>query len=327
MEISAVIFSTRDEVTGSGHLLDYILDKTGMKGTGRWTVQEGAERNTAIPTMAAALDARNLSGRKEERVAASSVLQGPPEIPNVEKAQIIEDAKHALYASKICSYAQGMCLIRAASDEMKWGVDVGECARIWKGGCIIRAALLDRIKSAFVRDPDLPNLMVDPDFAAELNRRQPSWRRIVTLAVASGIACPSLSSSLGYFDSYRRERLPANLTQVQCYTLRELLKSADSVFCGCDRHRGTFLVDIALSAPTARAPITPGTTIYEVATFAISVNKLFSSFVFGVIGGRPLTRTSETCLAVLPVTCNGYHTPARTAGLSGAMCSHFDEVF
>ena len=214
VEISAVIFSTRDEVTGSGHLLDYILDKTGMKGTGRWTVQEGAERNTAIPTMAAALDARNLSGRKEERVAAATVLQGPPEIPNVEKAQIIEDAKHALYASKICSYAQGMCLIRAASDEMKWGVDVGECARIWKGGCIIRAALLDRIKSAFVRDPDLPNLMVDPDFAAELNRRQPSWRRIVTLAVASGIACPSLSSSLGYFDSYRRERLPANLTQV-----------------------------------------------------------------------------------------------------------------
>lgn len=217
IEITAIIFSTRDAVTGSGYLLDYIQDKTGMKGTGRWTVQEAAERNTAAPTMAAALDARNISGRKDERIAAASILQGPPEIPNVEKTQIIEDAKHALYASKICSYAQGMCLIRAASDEMNWNVDVGECARIWKGGCIIRAAFLDRIKSAFVRDPDLANLMIDPDFAAELNRRQSSWRRIVTLAVASGIACPALSSSLSYFDSYRRERLPANLTQVRFF--------------------------------------------------------------------------------------------------------------
>lgn len=215
VEITATIFSTKDSVTGNGHLLDYILDKTGMKGTGRWTVQEAAERNTAAPTMAAALDARNLSGRKDERIAAAAVLSGPSEIPNVEKAQIIEDAKHALYCSKICSYAQGMCLIRAASDELNWGVDVGECARIWKGGCIIRAAFLDRIKAAFVRNPDLANLMVDPDFAAELNRRQSSWRRIVTLAVSSGIATPSLSSSLSYFDSYRRERLPANLTQAQ----------------------------------------------------------------------------------------------------------------
>lgn len=215
VEISATIFSTRDEVTGNGFLLDYILDKTGMKGTGRWTVQEAAERNTAAPTMAAALDARNISGRKDERVAAAAILNGPAEIPNVEKAQIIEDCKHALYCSKICSYAQGMCLIRAASDELKWNVDVGECARIWKGGCIIRAAFLDRIKAAFVLDPDLANLMVDPDFAAELNRRQPAWRRIVSLAVASGIAAPSLSSSLSYFDSYRRERLPANLTQAQ----------------------------------------------------------------------------------------------------------------
>jgi 6-phosphogluconate dehydrogenase len=218
IEITSTIFATRDNVTSNGYLVDYILDKTGMKGTGRWTIQEAAERNTACPTMAAALDTRYISGRKEERVAAAAILRGPTEIPNVDKAQIIEDAKNALYASKICSYAQGMCLIKAASDEFKWSVDLGECARIWKGGCIIRAAFLDRIKTAYVRDPDLPNLLVDPDFAAELNKRQPSWRRIVTLAVASGIACPSLSSSLSYFDTYRRERLPANLTQVRNFS-------------------------------------------------------------------------------------------------------------
>jgi 6-phosphogluconate dehydrogenase len=113
-----VILSTKDNVTGSGYLVDFILDKTGMKGTGRWTIQEAAERNVACPTMAAALDTRYLSARKEERVFASGILRGPTEIPNVEKSQIIEDAKHALYCSKICSYAQGMCLIKAASDEV-----------------------------------------------------------------------------------------------------------------------------------------------------------------------------------------------------------------
>lgn len=215
VEITATIMSTPDDITGNGFLVDKILDKTGMKGTGRWTIQEAAERSVPAPTMAAALDMRYMSGRKDERVAASSILRGPTEIPNVERSQIIEDAKNALYAAKICSYAQGMCLIKAASDQNDWNVDLGECARIWKGGCIIRAGFLDRIKAAFQRDADLPNLLVDPDFAAELNRRQSSWRRIVSLCVASGISCPSLSSSIAYFDSYRRERLPANLTQAQ----------------------------------------------------------------------------------------------------------------
>ena len=221
IQITATIFTKKDdEASGaqgapSGYLIDKILDKTGMKGTGRWTIQEAAERSTPGPVMAAALDARYISGRKREREYASTVLNGPRELPNVERSQIIEDCKHALYAAKICSYAQGMCLIKAASDEHKWNVDLGECARIWKGGCIIRAGFLERIKVAYQRDPNLANLLVDPDFAAELNARQASWRRIVTLSVASGIAAPALSSSIAYFDAYRRDYLPANLTQAQ----------------------------------------------------------------------------------------------------------------
>ena len=208
-----------------------------MKGTGRWTIQEAAERSVAAPTMAAALDARYLSGLKDERVAAARLLTGPVDLPRVDRAQLVEDVRQALYAAKICSYAQGMNLIRAASAEQGWGVDLGECARIWTGGCIIRAKFLDRIKRAYDRSPDLPNLLVDPEvrscwackatlmhhtcahsraqFADEINARQPSWRRVVALCAATGIACPSFSASLGYLDQYRRARLPANLTQVR----------------------------------------------------------------------------------------------------------------
>mmetsp|Transcript_27636 Transcript_27636/g.36259 ORF Transcript_27636/g.36259 Transcript_27636/m.36259 type:complete len:486 (+) Transcript_27636:184-1641(+) len=215
IEITAAIFAKRDDLTDEGFVVDKIMDKTGMKGTGRWTIQEAAERSVSAPTMSGALDARYISGRRDERIAASAILKGPTEIPAVDRNQLVEDVKQAMYAAKICSYAQGMCLIRAASDHHGWNVDLGECARIWKGGCIIRAVFLDSIKAAFDRDPNLPNLLVDPNFAAELNNRQPSWRRVVSLCVASGIACPSLAGSLNYFDSYRRERLPANLTQAQ----------------------------------------------------------------------------------------------------------------
>lgn len=215
IEITSIILGKRDDISDEGYLIDKILDKTGMKGTGRWTVQEAAERNVAASGISAALDMRYISARKSERSTGATLLRGPVEIPNVEKSQIIEDCKHALFCVKICSYAQGMCLIKAASDEFSWNVDLGECARIWKGGCIIRAGFLDRIKEAFIRDPELPNLMFDPDFTAELNRRQMSWRRIVSLCVACGITCPALSSTLCYFDAFRRERLPANLTQAQ----------------------------------------------------------------------------------------------------------------
>ena len=179
--------------------------------------QEAAERFIAAPTMAAALDARYLSALKDERVAASAVLRGPEAggMPKVDKAALIEDVRAALYAAKICSYAQGMNLIKEAAKQLSWSVDLGECARIWKGGCIIRAAFLDRIKRAYDRNPALPNLLVDAEFAAEINARQAAWRRVVSLCVASGIACPSFSASLSYLDQYRRARLPANLTQAQ----------------------------------------------------------------------------------------------------------------
>jgi 6-phosphogluconate dehydrogenase len=215
IEITYKILGKKDDLTGKGEVVDYVLDKTGMKGTGRWTVQEAAEQSVAAPTIAASLDARYVSGRKSDRVAASKVLQGPTEQPAVDKEQVIEDLKAALYCSKICSYAQGMSIIKAASDNYEWGVDLSSCARMWRGGCIIRAQLLGKIQHAFSEDKDLVNLMVDPTFASELNARQMAWRRIVTLSVASGIACPALSASLTYYDQNRRESLSANMVQAQ----------------------------------------------------------------------------------------------------------------
>ena len=186
-----------------------------MKGTGRWTVQEAAEQSVAAPTIAAALDARYLSGRKDERVKASSILAGPKETPNVSKFQIVEDLQNALYAAKVVSYAQGLGIIKAASDSNDWNVDLSTCAKLWKGGCIIRAKLLDKIQAALSNNKNLANLMIDPGFAAELNDKHMSWRRIVTLCVASGVPCPALCASLNYFDAYRRDSLPANLVQAQ----------------------------------------------------------------------------------------------------------------
>lgn len=216
IEITYKIFKKKDDQEGKdGYLVDAILDKTGMKGTGKMTVQEAAERSVAAPTITAALDARFLSGSKDERVAASSILQGPTDLPQVDRAQLVEDVRRALYAAKICSYAQGMNLIKEAASQLNWSIDLGETARIWKGGCIIRAKFLDRIKSAYDRNGALASLLVDPEFAEEVNSRQQSWRRVVTLCMASGISCPSFSASLNYFDSYRRARLPANLTQAQ----------------------------------------------------------------------------------------------------------------
>lgn len=215
IEITSNIVNHRDDQGKPGYLIDKILDKTGMKGTGRWTIQEAAERSVAAPTMSAALDVRYLSARKSERTAAARVLQGPTERPIVHKLQILQDAKDALFCAKVCSYAQGLCVIKAASDQMNWGIDLSECCRIWKGGCIIRAGFLNHLQNAYTTNPSLDNLMMDPMFSAELNRRQDAWRRIVTLCIASGLACPALSASLAYYDTYRRESLPANLTQAQ----------------------------------------------------------------------------------------------------------------
>ncbi|KAJ6926698.1 6-phosphogluconate dehydrogenase [Populus alba x Populus x berolinensis] len=219
IEITADIFGIKDE-KGEGYLVDKVLDKTGMKGTGKWTVQQAADLSVAAPTIASSLDARFLSGLKEERVEAAKVFKagGFGDILTgqvVDKKQLIDDVRQALYASKICSYAQGMNLIRAKSMEKGWDLKLGELARIWKGGCIIRAVFLDWIKKAYDRNPDLPNLLVDPEFAKEIIERQSAWRRVVCLAINSGISTPGMSSSLAYFDTYRRGRLPANLVQAQ----------------------------------------------------------------------------------------------------------------
>ncbi|RWR75164.1 6-phosphogluconate dehydrogenase, decarboxylating 2, chloroplastic [Cinnamomum micranthum f. kanehirae] len=219
IEITADIFRVRDEL-GEGELVDKILDKTGMKGTGKWTVQQAADLSIAAPTIAASLDCRYLSGLKEERVAASQIFReaGIGEVlvgRRVDKKQLIDDVRQALYASKICSYAQGMNLLRAKSQEKGWNLNLGELARIWKGGCIIRAVFLDRIKKAYERNRGLANLMVDPDFAREMVQRQAAWRRVVGLAIEAGISTPGMCASLAYFDTYRRGRLPANLVQAQ----------------------------------------------------------------------------------------------------------------
>ena len=215
IEITAKILAKKDDITDSGYVVDKILDQTGMKGTGRWTVQEAAEQSVAAPTIAAALDSRYISARKQERVKASEILTGPTEFPPVDKDQLISDLGKALYCAKVTSYAQGLGIIKAASDKNGWDVDLSLCARMWRGGCIIRAQLLNKISAALERDPNLVNLLVDPTFASEITERQLAWRRVVSLGAASGIATPALSASLGYFDQYRRDRLPANLIQAQ----------------------------------------------------------------------------------------------------------------
>jgi len=220
IEISATIFKMEDDKTGKGELVDVILDKTGMKGTGKWTVQEAAELSVAAPTIEASLDGRFLSGLKDERVAAakfySSLGISPPKpLEGIDKAQLVSDVRDALYASKICSYAQGMNIIRAKSAMKGWNINMAELSRIWKGGCIIRAVFLDLIKDAYVRDPNLSNMLVDPFFGGELARLDGAWRRVVCHAVTAGLACPGFTASLGYYDTYRRERVPANLVQAQ----------------------------------------------------------------------------------------------------------------
>eukprot|EP00244_Chara_vulgaris_P009061 TRINITY_DN3752_c0_g2_i7.p1 TRINITY_DN3752_c0_g2~~TRINITY_DN3752_c0_g2_i7.p1 ORF type:complete len:291 (-),score=59.37 TRINITY_DN3752_c0_g2_i7:48-920(-) len=222
IEITADIFAVKDEkdAGGKSYLVDKVLDKTGSKGTGKWTVQQAAELGVAAPTIAASLDSRYLSGLKDERVAAAQAysalgLGEPSAVGGIDKQQLIDDVRKALYASKITSYAQGMNLIRAKSIEKNWNLNLGELARIWKGGCIIRAVFLDRIKQAYDRNAHLASLLMDPEFAKEMTERQASWRRVVQLAVGAGLAVPGMTSSLAYFDTYRRGSLPANLIQAQ----------------------------------------------------------------------------------------------------------------
>ena len=199
-------------------LVDVIQDKAGQKGTGKWTAQIALELGVAVPTIAAALDARVLSSLKEQRVAASRAIAATDTrsaLTDSDRERWITDLAAAFYAARVCSYAQGMALIAAGSAQYAWNINLAEMARIWKGGCIIRARLLDPVRAAFTRDPSLVNLLLDPAIAADIQRAAPGWRRIVSAAAAAGIPIPALAGSLAYFDSYRTARLPQNLTQAQ----------------------------------------------------------------------------------------------------------------
>lgn len=215
IEITANIFTKMDDQTGLP-LVDVILDAAGQKGTGRWTVESALELGISIPTIIAAVNARIMSSIKAERVAASQVLTGPTGKYDGDVKAFVGMVRDALYCSKICSYAQGMALIGKASKELfNNGVNLGECARIWKGGCIIRAGFLGKIKHAYDENPELPNLLLAPEFKQTILDRQDAWREVLMTAAKLGIPVPAFSASLDYFDSYRRDRLPQNLTQAQ----------------------------------------------------------------------------------------------------------------
>ncbi|MCG8423673.1 MAG: NADP-dependent phosphogluconate dehydrogenase [Proteobacteria bacterium] len=215
IEITGQIFKVRDP-KGDGFLVDRVLDKAGQKGTGRWTAQVALEHGVPIPSIAAAIDARVLSSLKGEREKASRVLRGPAPAPYPgDGKELISSVHDALYAAKIIAYAQGMDLIGELSRVHEWSIDLREMARIWKGGCIIRARFLDTIMQAYERNAQLPNLLLDPDLRERVESRQGALRKVVGLAQERGIPVAGMASGLAYFDSYRTANLPQNLTQAQ----------------------------------------------------------------------------------------------------------------
>jgi 6-phosphogluconate dehydrogenase len=214
IEISSEILTAIDPETHKP-LVDVVLDKAGQKGTGKWTAQIALDLGVPIPTISAALDGRVLSSMKDERLVASAQYKRTPLRYTGDRAEFIDAISDALYASKICSYAQGMSLIAAGAREWNWKINLREIARIWKGGCIIRALLLDSIMQAFDAQPALPNLLLDPGFQARVEKAIPAWRKVVGTAVTLGIPMPAFSASLAYFDAYTSSQLPQNLTQAQ----------------------------------------------------------------------------------------------------------------
>ncbi|MBC6479425.1 MAG: decarboxylating NADP(+)-dependent phosphogluconate dehydrogenase [Hormoscilla sp. GM7CHS1pb] len=214
IEITADIFPQIDPDTNKP-LLDQILDAAGQKGTGRWTVVSALELGVTLPTITAAVNARVMSSIKDERVAASQELTGPTGKYDGDVKAFINKIRDALYCSKICSYAQGMALLAKASSEYNYNLNLSEISRIWKGGCIIRAGFLDKIKVAFNENPQLANLLLAPEFKQTILDRQGAWRDVLATASQLGIPVPAFSASLDYFDSYRRASLPQNLTQAQ----------------------------------------------------------------------------------------------------------------
>ena len=216
IEITADIFKYGRAEGDKQDLIDLVRDAAKAKGTGAWTVQAAMDLGISIPTIAEAVMARSISDRKAEREQADGVLKGPkPQTGSVDKKRLIADVRSALYCSKICSYAQGFTLLQAADKEHGFGLRIKEVAGIWRAGCIIRAAFLNDITAAITDDPDLPNLLMAPQFQAEVAERQDAWRRVVRLAAEQGLPTPGFSTSLAYYDAYRTARLPANLIQAQ----------------------------------------------------------------------------------------------------------------
>ncbi|MBL8234335.1 MAG: NADP-dependent phosphogluconate dehydrogenase [Bryobacterales bacterium] len=214
IEITADILKQKDPMTGKP-FVDIVLDTAGQKGTGKWTSVSALDLGTPAPTVAEAVFARYLSSVKAERVAASKVLTGPQAQFSGDKKQFVQAIHDALYCSKICAYAQGFQLMEAAQHEYKWKLPFGEIAKIFRGGCIIRARFLQKITEAYQRDAELKNLLLDPYFKAAIDGAQANWRNVVAAAAQYGVAAPTFYSALAYYDGYRSERLPANLLQGQ----------------------------------------------------------------------------------------------------------------
>ena len=215
IEITAKILRVKDPETGKP-LVDLVLDKAGQKGTGKWTSQIALDLGVPIPTIDAAIVARILSSQKDARVQASKQISVRTTGKYDGLSEILKNYIHdALYASKICSYAQGMNLIKAGSEEYGWNINLSEVARIWQGGCIIRAKFLGKIKEAYLRDSKLTNLLLDAEFNAKMEQAQSGWRIVVSMTMQQGLPVLAMSSSLGYFDMYRSANLPLNLTQAQ----------------------------------------------------------------------------------------------------------------
>jgi 6-phosphogluconate dehydrogenase len=215
IEITSDIFTKIDPETGKP-MVDVILDTAGQKGTGKWTSQSALDLGVPLSMITESVFARFISSMKEERVYASQRLQGPSQSAfQGDRASFIEDVRKALYASKICSYAQGFAQMKVASEQYNWKLNYGRIAMIFRGGCIIRARFLQNIKDAYDRNPDLKNLLLDDYFQNIITQYQSAWRKVVAVAVERGIPVPTISSALSYFDSYRTARLPANLLQAQ----------------------------------------------------------------------------------------------------------------
>ncbi|MBR8157205.1 NADP-dependent phosphogluconate dehydrogenase [Burkholderia cenocepacia] len=215
IEITSKIFGKKDEETGK-HLVDVILDRAAQKGTGKWTSQNALDLGVPLPLITESVFARVLSSLKTERVAASKILSGPVAAPfDGDRAAFVEAVRRALYLSKVISYAQGFAQLRTASEEYGWNLDLGTIAKIFRAGCIIRARFLQKITDAYAKDPALANLLLDPYFKDIAANYQTALRDVVVAAVKAGVPVPAFASAVAYFDSYRSERLPANLVQAQ----------------------------------------------------------------------------------------------------------------